>query len=202
MNSEKHFCSNHPNAAAIGECARCHAGLCGFCARFDDTGLYCEACKAVQDSQRYVEHESQKLSRPETPVRHHERSLENGRDGAAAKSPNYAVHLIIIAVCLCFLAVRGYMLYAGARAAPDPALLIQEQQMSSLVACLFVFRQIGEQLAANLAPAPDLRCADDAGPNRIARNGDQVRVSHANPEIYGYQAIYVTNAAIEPVLVP
>jgi len=200
LNSEKQFCGNHPNAPAIAACGKCGVSLCGVCARFADAGVYCEACENLQDSERFVENETRKLNQPAVqpiiPERDTVGASTPQKPGSSAQTRN----IIIIAVCLCIMAVRVYFVIADQRQPVSPQFLAQEQQMLALLDCLSVFRQIGEELAANRQPGSELRCDPSGPPNIVVREGDTVKISHPNPESYGYSAIYVTNASTDPVL--
>lgn len=199
---EKQFCVNHPSAAAIGDCAKCAKHLCGFCARFTSTGVLCEACEKVNDTQRFVETETRKHNRDDI-----ERLIEEAPPDSEAPEPESSVsartvQVIIIFLCIAFVLARVYFLNLPFEERAEPSAVAQEQRLSSLVQCLLVFRQIGEQLAAGVQVSPDLQCADSNVPNIVNRQGETVRISHPNPQIYGYQQFYVTNRNPEPVLVP
>jgi len=67
--------------------------------------------------------------------------------------------------------------------------------------CLYLFQEIGMILEENELPDESLRCTESIAQNVVSRNGDEVRVSHPNPQFHGYSQIYVTNYEHEPILV-
>ncbi|MSR11401.1 MAG: hypothetical protein EXR84_06315 [Gammaproteobacteria bacterium] len=71
--------------------------------------------------------------------------------------------------------------------------------MITFVQCLLIFRQLGEQMATGQEPDMALQCAAPAGSNLLQRDGDTLRISHANPQLYGYSEIFVTNLDPDPI---
>ncbi len=74
----------------------------------------------------------------------------------------------------------------------------REEAVITFVQCLLIFRQLGEQMAAGQEADMALQCAAPAGSNLLQRDGDTLRISHANPQLYGYSEIFVTNLDPEP----
>ena len=83
----------------------------------------------------------------------------------------------------------------------DPEAEARRFAAAALEDCLYIFQEIGEILEENQMPDPSLRCDDSELANIITRDGDTIRISHPNPQIHGFNEIFVTNSNHDPTLV-
>lgn len=67
--------------------------------------------------------------------------------------------------------------------------------------CIDVLDDIGLMLADGNLPPDSLRCANQFESFVVEQNGDEIRVSHPDPESLGYLQMYVTNKDPAPVTV-
>lgn len=71
----------------------------------------------------------------------------------------------------------------------------------ALEECRLVFEEIGYLLDRGELPDSSYSCAEANAPNIMSREGDLVRISHPNLEIYGLSEIYVTSESHEVIFV-
>ena len=62
MKTSNHFCHNHPLVAAIDSCVTCDKHLCGLCANFADSAVYCEACFKNYEAESLVKSKRQRMN--------------------------------------------------------------------------------------------------------------------------------------------
>ena len=58
-----------------------------------------------------------------------------------------------------------------------------------------------DRLGASQWPDASRHCAGSDVPNIITTLGDDIRVAHPNPEVYGYTQIYVSRSNPDPTMV-
>lgn len=192
-------CKNHPHAPAIENCARCATPLCGICARFTDSGIYCEPCAAALESERRVAEKSSKLNEQTQPVTILQADEDTEVIRRRKKSNPARWQIPAILLCAGVITARVYFLLNPPPVPADPQFQVLQQTITSKVQCLLVFRQIGVMLSAGQTPDPALHCAQPDAPNIISRSGDVVRVSHPDPQLYGWRALYVSSDNPDPV---
>ncbi len=194
------ICYNHPNAPAIEKCARCEVDMCGMCANFLDSGVYCEKCVSAVETEDFVTAQSNKLNRKEIDLvlSKHAGEKEAERAGGEKNKDNGILWLgfggssAMIFVSLAIYAFPTFFQFdAEAAAAFEASQALEE--------CRLVFEEIGYLLEDGDALDPSLRCADTDAPNIVERRGQSVRVSHPNPGAYGLSAIYVSSETHEVV---
>lgn len=195
------ICHNHPNAPAIEKCARCDLELCGMCANFIDSSVYCEKCASAVETENFVAAQSNKLNKKEIDLvlSKHAEEKEAERSGVKKRKDNGILWLgvgggsAMIFVSLLLYAYPRLLEFDAEAAAAFEAAQALEQ-------CRLVFEEIGYQLEDGENPDPSLQCADSEVPNIVERRGDTIRVSHPNPRAYGLSAIYVSTESHEVVL--
>ena len=171
------------------------------CSKFDDDGVRCESCAAKHETAQLVQARAEKLRQPAKPAIVEE-SLDIESFGPRKQGRSYR-WLLQLGVVLLLLAV-GIPLYFYAYPKielEDSPVRAREEQISGLMQCLLVFRQLGEQMQSGLEPDMSLQCASPSGPNILRRNDTVIRILHPNPQLYGVQEISVSNASPEPVIV-
>lgn len=163
--------------------------------------MRCERCGSAHDNARLVADRADKLAKPAAPALI---ETSQARDSTASPAKAAAVFKRIkLAFLVLLLGSVGVPLYFYGNpriVLPESPTRERENAVITLLQCLLVFRQIGEQMQAGLEPDISLQCASPSGPNVLRRDDGEIRVSHPNPQLYGYRAIYVTNVNPEPVL--
>lgn len=195
------ICYNHPNVPATEKCARCDLDMCGTCANFLDSGVYCEKCVSAVETENFVTAQSNKLNKKdiELVLNKHAEEKEAARAGADKKKDNGVLWLGIgggsamIFISLALYAFPTLFLFDAEEVAAFEAAQALEE-------CRLVFEEIGYLLEDGAALDPNLKCADTNVPNIVERRGQSVRVSHPNPGAYGLSAIYVSSETHEVVL--
>ncbi|MFT6094309.1 MAG: hypothetical protein ACJA2Q_002213 [Pseudohongiellaceae bacterium] len=197
--TELKFCKSHPLAGAIESCRDCSAQLCGMCANFDRTGVFCEGCLAVHENQQFVSAQAAQATRAAATALQSDAEEFVYNPPTGKKFNTRSVQLTIIFICTLATAAQLYFYNQPSSAPRDPLTLQREQAITSLVECLTVFGEIGLVLGKGEKPGTAMRCNDSFEPNRLIDNGDEIRVIHPNPQNYGYKTIYVSNKSPVPV---
>ncbi len=200
--SEKLLCNNHPNADAIASCDKCDIALCGLCGNYIDDSVFCERCTEIYETKQFISAQSEKLKHSRSTLIVDNSSAGELSDSKSKKSNYKSLQLIVIVASVSVIAVRLYFFSNPISIQRDPELLAREQALTSVVQCLLIFREIGLRLEreGDQTAVAELRCADSDVPNIITIDGDNIRISHPNPAIYGYSEIFVTNHDAEPKL--
>ncbi len=193
-------CYNHPNAPAIEKCSRCDVDMCGMCANFLDTGVYCEKCVSAVETEDFVFAQSKKLNKTEIDLVISKHADELGTEQSNGKKSKdtgvlwlgFGGSSAMIFVSLLIYAYPTLFLFDAEAAAAFEASQVLEE-------CRLVFEEIGYSLEYGEEPDPSLRCADTNTPNIVERQGNFVRVSHPNPAIYGLSALYVSSESHQVV---
>ena len=197
-------CQNHPNAAAIENCARCEQPLCGMCANFTAEDVLCEPCVEIRENEKAVAAQTQKLDQPDpaTVAQTYDEALLE----AAKKQPKSSgplLNILIIAACGVILAVR--LLFFSTpdsnTAALSSANGLQLQTMTSLAQCMVLFRQIGANLVNGGMPSPNINCSGTDETLIIRETADNVIVQYPTPETFGYSEISVSRNNPNPQII-
>ncbi|NKB34419.1 MAG: hypothetical protein GKR91_15110 [Pseudomonadales bacterium] len=194
-------CQDHPNVAAIEDCALCKKPMCGMCANYLDDGVYCEKCVAIQETEKFVESQTQQHEKSESSIQI-EKADSEGRFAKPEKKSN-AKNIQIGIIAISF-AVMGFQFYRSSNDSfvpIDPETRARELAISSFAQCLILFREIGTVLANGDMPGDSMRCDESGAANIIEEINGDVRVSHPHPDFYGYSQIYVSRSNPEPTLV-
>lgn len=194
------FCFNHRGARAIAICIGCSASLCGVCSRFADDGARCERCAQAHEDSQLVRARSEQLSEPAPGVTSAVTApAATDLPGQPSAILNWLPWIGLVLV----LGGVGTSLYFYANpqiVVPESPTREREETATALIRCLQVFRQIGEQMAAGQEPDMRMQCDPPSGPNLLERDEDTIRVSHADPQLFGLQTLYVSNSDPEPVV--
>lgn len=198
-------CQNHPNAAAIEQCARCDIPLCGMCANFTAEEVLCEPCVEIRENERVVAVETQKLDQPEPDAslqEYDEAIIEAAKKKKGSNSELWQI--LTIAACGLIIGVRLVFFSGPTSNAPamTPEAAMQIQTLSSLGECLAVFATVSESLIAGEPLDPLISCPDSSNQPLIVREtADDLIVSHPAPENLGYTEISVRRSNPDPVLI-
>jgi|TARA_Y100000031_G_C8204053_1_gene377714 hypothetical protein len=171
------------------------------CTQFLDSGEYCEKCAGAMQTEAFVAIQSKKMNKPKDDVG---RVVSQKNEVSSAAGGKDKDRFIIwfagsASVGMIFISL---LLYAYPRLFEfDSEAAAAREAAHALENCLYLFQEIGMILEENELPDESLRCSESLTQNVVSRNGDEVRVSHPNPQFHGYSQIYVTNYEHEPILV-
>ncbi|HAJ75120.1 MAG TPA: hypothetical protein DCM64_01560 [Gammaproteobacteria bacterium] len=171
------------------------------CTQFLDSGEYCEKCAGAIETETFVAVESNKMNKPKDDFG--QIMSQEGDLGSAAGGKGKDRVIIGVAVAASVgMIFFSLLLYAYPRIFEfDTEAVAAREAAHALEDCLYLFQEIGMILEENELPDESLRCTESSVPNLISQNGNEVRVSHPNPQFHGYSQIYVTNYEHEPILV-
>ena len=194
-------CQDHPNVTAIEDCALCKKPMCGMCANFIETEVLCEKCVEIRETEKYVSTQTQQHEQPETTIKM-EKADDAGKFAEPKKKSNAKhIQLGIIFICFGVMAFQLYRSQTDTSVPIDPETSAREVAITSFAQCLMVFRQIGLVLENGEMPGESMRCDEPEAANIVEQVGGDVRISHPDPELYGYSEIYVSRNNPEPVIV-
>ena len=196
--SDTKFCHNHPNGKAIAACHECAVNLCGMCGNYADDIVLCERCVEVYENAKYVSSQTEKLIRPDSALVVDDPDGEGIVPPGRRKQNNTIVPAVVIGICSCIIALQLYLYSNPAAVEQDPAAIARQQAISSLVQCMLVFREIGLILQDGRMPDNTMICADSTVPNVVSNAEGTLRISHPNPQHYGYAEISVSDEDPEP----
>jgi len=202
MKTSNHFCRNHPLVAAIDSCVTCDKHLCGLCANFADSAVYCEACFKNYEAESLVKSKKAENERAEF------KKFQGDKEEIIFTPPTKSkvnFRLVRIGLYCLFTVATAWGLYSynqPSNIPRNPATVQLERSQGELIECLAIFAEIGQQLFNGSGPTIDLRCGDTTLSNRVQREEDELRIVHPNPAFYGTKAIYVTDKNPIPVVVP
>lgn len=199
-------CKNHAAVDAFANCARCNDPLCGICAEYTARGVMCARCAEAVAAEKYVEDQVSRADRLQQQIAENERlraeQAEERNAKTKAKDKKWAVmHGSIAAVGVAFIAARLFFTMG-----PPSMMSVAEVQAEIQLEdkrnnCVMVFWEIASILQNNRIPDESLHCADPAGtPNIVVQQGNDVIVRHPQPELLGYNQIYVSRSNPIPVL--
>jgi hypothetical protein len=194
-------CHNHPNAAAIENCARCQIALCGMCANFGDNEVLCEKCLKLADAEKFVARQKLQLERKVQALQSQTSAAEDAKPQKKRLLSAEQTQILIIISCFIIIGVQLLFFSRPATAPSSGENSARSLAITSLAQCLITFRQIGAILATGDMPAESLRCADSAAANIITRSGNDERISHPDPSIYGFSRLYVSRNNPEPTVI-
>jgi hypothetical protein len=196
------WCEFHPNAKSIENCTKCGISLCGMCANFVKSDVFCDPCDKITENEKFVDSQTKKYTAPEPPSiqMRTEASVEDGPPAKKHSNTN-TLPLAVIAVCLLIIGVSQFLASQSAYKSIEPENMIEELGIGSLQRCILVFREIGSLLRSAQVPNESMRCDDSGTPNILERIGGDIKVSHPHPDFYGYKEIYVSRRNTEPTLI-
>jgi hypothetical protein len=195
------FCINHPNAKAIATCNGCSIDLCGMCSNFIDEIVLCERCSEISETEKFVSSQAENLERPKSTIVVDEPVTDTFNPPTRRKIQSNVIQWAVIAVGGCIISTQLYFYNNPAQVQQDPSAIAREQQLSSLVQCMLIFREIGLILQDGRMPDNNMICADSDTANVVANEEGSIRLFHPNPQYYGYDEISVSGADAQPRLV-
>lgn len=175
--------------------------MCGLCGNYTDTGIFCEPCLKIHETEKFVVAQSRHLDHGANPSPVVEIRVENSQAETPGKRMPQALQGLVIVSCFVFIFIRFYVSGNPTSVQVETESLTQELALTSLVRCMLVFQEIGEVLESGEMPDPALGCEQADEPNLISREGDIIRISHPQPGVYGYSEIFVTSDNPEPTLI-
>jgi hypothetical protein len=187
-------CENHPNVEAIANCSDCDTPMCGLCANYIEEGVYCESCVSNRETEQIVAEKLQRQNKGAIQKQVTELGAENAEAARKGGQNSQLIQVLIIVACLLFLTVRLFLNSGSPDEQANSELPVAEFALVSLVQCMLIFEEIGEILQSNNTPDPALRCDQTAPPNIITRNGDDIKISHPDPGVYGVEELSVSKS--------
>ena len=194
-------CNFHPNVDAIENCSKCNTPLCGLCASYLEAGVFCEACVSLHEAEQLLAEKFQQQNQANGAMQEVSSDGEYTTTASGESKNPQLVQWLVIGACMVFMSVR---LLGFPGSTPDPAITdipVAELQLDSLVQCMLVFEEIGEILQSDEIPDPSLRCNPLDLEYIITRDGDDIRVSHPDPSIYGVNELFVSKSNPTPNLI-
>ncbi len=171
------------------------------CACYTDAGVFCEKCAEITANEKFVSTQTEQLDEEANPELDALLSTQPTPQAAPSSSSGGGWRMSIILVV-------SVVIYAILYVNLNPNLFTMDAETRARLAardrledCRLVFEEIGTHLENGDMPDPSLRCAESFIPNIITRDNDSIRISHPNPDTYGFSEIYVTNETHEPIFV-
>lgn len=171
------------------------------CCNFVDEIVMCERCSEIHETEKFVSTQAEKLERPKSTMLVDEPAAENFAPPTHRKSGSTFIQWTVVAVGACIIAAQLYFYASPPQVQQDPVDLAREQQLSSLVQCMLVFREIGLILQDGGMPGNNMRCTDSEAANISGNEDGSIRFYHPNPQYYGYAEISVGASEPEPRIV-
>ena len=110
-------------------------------------------------------------------------------------------HIGIVLVCCAIVVFRIFMSVTGQGALTPQQVAAEERTRNQIEACMLVFWEIAEVLAAGRTPGDNLRCEETGLPMNVTTSNGDLRISHPRPDLLGLTDIFVTRSNPVPILV-
>lgn len=166
-----------------------------------ETETLCEACVDIREAERFVSAQSQQLNQPAISVTVEKVEAESPVAPTRAKPGRRTVQWVILLACFLIISVRMYTTSNTVYVPIDPAVRAQQLAIIPLESCILIFREIGGILKNNNMPGESLRCDESGTINLVTRADGDIKISHPQPDFYGYREIFVSKNNPEPTLV-
>ena len=187
-------CSNHPSVEAIAECAKCATALCGICADFSGSSVFCEKCSRDQENTAFVESQSKPrrdydkiLNEPVVEIR----DPKKQRLEASIEKREKMYMAIVILGCV-FLGFRLFTDIGSPHVLSAQEVQLEEISIERRTLCVQVFWEIAAVLQRGEEPDSSLRCEETPALNIITQAAGDIEVRHPNPQILGFSELYVS----------
>lgn len=195
-------CINHPGANSIAECAKCANALCGVCADFSGDAVFCEKCAKDNANSSFVESQSkpkddykQILSEPEAEIR--EPKKQRIEESIERREK---MHMAIVIFGCLFIGFRLFTDIGSTRTLSAQEIRQEELAIAQRTLCMQVFWEISAVLQRGEEPPQSLRCEETPALNIISRQGDDIIVTHPNPQILGFSELSVSRSNPTPMV--
>jgi len=198
-------CEFHPAADAIANCTHCDIPLCGFCTTYVKDSTLCENCVELRAAEDFVASkspEADKLDRMLAARRDQSESLDKQLSKEQAKRAKQEKwYVLVLGVSAIFIAARVFFVLQASRDLTQDEIFAEELARSQVESCVLIFWEIAEILQKDLVPDESLRCEQPGDPNIVTVIGDDIIVTHPNPQLLGYSEIVVSKNNPIPELV-
>lgn len=204
-------CDNHPAVAAVGRCALCETCLCGICARFVGSSIYCEKCEQLGSLNPSPNSKSPPGNRRDKSAMagllREEEERQRAMPKAEARSKpdnrerNEKIQMAIVIACCIFIVYQITMSIGSGGVLNQQEIIAQETRRNQIEACMLVFWEIAMQFSNGEQADTALRCPDTEAPLQVARQDGDVIVRHPRPAALGVTDIYVRRSDPTPILV-
>jgi hypothetical protein len=199
-------CQFHPSAPASANCKKCQIPLCGFCSNVVAGEVYCERCGDDLQLESFVAQRSTAkqekvgtlLAEAETAVSQTQLIQPEVKSRTDTKEK---VHIAIVLVCCVAIAFQIFNAFSGQGALTPQQIIAEDRTRNQIEACMLVFWEIAEVLAAGRTPDETLRCEETGLAMNVVTMGGDLRISHPRPDLLGLTDIYVTRSNPIPIVV-
>lgn len=199
-------CQFHPSAPASANCRKCQIPLCGFCSNVVAGEVYCERCGDDTQLESFVAQRSATkqekvgalLAEAETAVSQTRIIQPEVKSRTDTKEK---VHIAIVLVCCVAIAFQIFNSFSGQGALTPQQIIAEDRTRNQIEACMLVFWEIAEVLAAGSTPGENLRCEETGLAMNVATVDGDLRISHPRPDLLGLTDIYITRSNPIPIVV-
>ncbi|MEX2131560.1 MAG: hypothetical protein WD772_08730 [Pseudohongiellaceae bacterium] len=165
----------------------------------------CERCAENAANEKFVEDHVSKSDRLQQMIvnneRHRQEEAETRNAKSREKDKKWAVMQGGVATLgAIFIGVRLFLTMGPPSVMSVAEVQAQELQESRMANCMLVFWEIAAVLQNNQVPDESLRCVDPGSPNIVVREGNDIIVRHPQPQLLGYNNIYVSRSNPVPML--
>ena len=198
-------CDFHPAVDAVANCAKCEITLCGFCTNYVEDLTLCEKCLELRAAENFVASQTPQADKLERMLANKQGQFESLDEALTKeqekKEKREKRHVLMVGVSAFFIAVRVFFVLQASRDLSQDEIFAEELARSQVESCVLVFWEIAEVLQNDLALDESLRCEEPGDPNIVTVVGDDIIVTHPNPELLGYSEIVVSKSNPVPELV-
>jgi len=168
---------------------------------FIEEVVLCENCNENYEAKRFVSSRTECLKQLAAAAASDESVTEEFLRPAPSKGFSKTIQWGVIVAAVAIISAQLYFYNNPAQVQQDPEALAREQQLSSLVQRMLVFREIGLVLQERCMASNEMRCADSAAANIIRNEDGNIRLYHPNPQYRCYEEISVADSSPEPNIV-
>jgi len=198
-------CDFHPAVDAIANCSNCDIPICGFCTTYVEDSTLCENCVELRAAEDFVASQTPQSDKLERMLVERQAKSESLDDRLTQDEEKRARrekrHVLMVGVSTIFIAVRVFFVLEASRDLTQDEIFAEELARSQVESCVLVFWEIAELLQNDSVPDESLRCEEPGDPNIVTVVGDDIIVTHPNPQLLGYSEIVVSKNNPIPELV-
>jgi len=171
------------------------------CSNFIAEIVLCERCSKINETEKYVSTETEKLERPKSTMVAEEPTTDKFNPPTRSKNYGKAIQWAVVAAGGCIIAAQLFFYSNPPAVEQQPGAIAKELELNSLVQCMLIFRKIGLILQDGRMPDGNMLCADSAAANVIVNEEGSIRLFHPSPQYYGHKEISVSAADVAPRLI-
>jgi hypothetical protein len=171
--------------------------LCGICAKFTDSGVYCESCEKYAELSKNAQQKTKPAGNSSLDAMAAE-DIPNAqkRNELARRGENPGksekIHMAVVILSCVFIAFQITGSLGSGVVLNAQEIIVQEQQRVELESCAAKFWEIAQVLQQNRVPNNSLNCTGTTLPHIVTRTSDDIIVRHPEPQRLGYSEIVVS----------